>query len=202
MAIEAIDHVRESVRKLLFQFQDKPNFKALVQAFAKELNELETAIAEVRAITIANAFGQTLDNEGSLLGVYRLGRADDDYRAAIQAQVQINAGASTIEDVLFALTAALPGGVFFLSEPEPAVVYVIAATELDGVTNPSAETMAAVLDAAVGAGIRHILFYNTVADAPANTLTFAAGNTPTASTAQGWANDGQTQGGYWSDAIA
>jgi len=195
MTIEAIDHVRESVRKLLFQFQDRPNFKALVQAFAKELNELEAAIAAVRAITIANAFGQTLDNEGSLLGVYRLGRADDDYRAAIQAQIQINAGDSTIEDVLFALTAAFAGA-YTVTEPEAATVYVTVESAL----TVDAPTMAAVLDAAVGAGIRHTLFYSLFD--PADTLTFAAGNTPTASTAQGWADDGQTQGGYWSDAIA
>lgn len=197
MAVAQLEHVQLAISRLLWQFQGdhQPNFQAVASAFARQLNELETAFAALQDLTIDTETGAQLDGDGTIVGEVRAGRTDADYRAAIKARIQINRGNGRPEDVLFAVGAALPDGYQLqLSEPGSAYVVVDVRSALLG-TDPPASELARVLDAALGAGVAHALIYSS--EAPDDTFAFAAGDTPDATVPGGYANDGGTIGGVF-----
>jgi len=199
MAADPITHRLLLARRLLYQFRGKPVLQAMAQSIGAELDEIETALAAIGALTVAAEDGVQLDGDGALLGVARAGRSDTDYRAAIQAQARINSGTARIEDVLFALGTILDAGAFGLNEPAPATVRVTVTAPLDGVGAPTGTELAALIDRITGLGIAHGLIYSEV-DAN-STFTLADRDTVQSSALQGLGDDAGATGGQLADAL-
>jgi hypothetical protein len=92
-----IDHVALGLERLITQWQDKPNVVGLLRSFLEQVNTLEDSLFQVLYERgIYEAIGVQLDNIGQLFGVSRLGRNDDDYRAAILLKIsQLNDDGTT-----------------------------------------------------------------------------------------------------------
>lgn len=199
MAAPAIDHVEQNIARLLWQLREKPVFKGLVQSIGAELNEIETALAAIRDLTIATESGAQLDADGALVGIARAGRIDADYSAAIMAQIRINRGNAQIEDILYALSAGYPSSAFVLSEPDAARVRV----DADSLALASSASLAQLLDAVVGGGIRHVLIASEYV--ASNTLTLSSDDTVQTSSLLGLGEDPpyiNSIGGFLADAIS
>lgn len=199
MTVEQLDHATRGVSRLLVHFQDKPNMSGLIRAVGAELNEIEQAIADLCNLTIATAEGANLDAEGTIARVLRLGRSDADYRAAIQARLVVLRGNAKIEDLLFALGAALNGQSIEITEPFIRTVYAEITQAIGGANDPSAPQLAEILDAAVPGGVRHFVFYGLVD--VAERFTLAPADAIVTDTNLGCAGTAQTTGGRLSGVI-
>jgi hypothetical protein len=90
---------------LLQQYKDKPHFKAILQAFNTQGEDLETAIFEIRDNYWLNtANGDQLDVLGSIQNEPRLGKTDTNYRTSILARVGVNNGSGEFETIISMLT--------------------------------------------------------------------------------------------------
>lgn len=77
------------------------NFETLIEAFAAQIQDLETVWLELlNATRLDQAVGVQLDRIGVVVGIAR-GNADDDrYRDLIAAQISTNLASGTIEELL------------------------------------------------------------------------------------------------------
>ena len=91
----------EAESLILHQFSRSPKLKGvvrcLVKPFQDALDELEKFH---RGKYIEQAYGQTLDVIGSIVGQSRLQMTDEDYRPWIKVGIKLNTGAGAPEDVL------------------------------------------------------------------------------------------------------
>lgn len=83
-----INHVEESLTRLISQWQDKPVIVGLLTSYMNQFNDLETAYFQLlQNRSIYDAEGINLDIIGALFDVDRSGRNDSDYRAAILLKI-------------------------------------------------------------------------------------------------------------------
>jgi hypothetical protein len=95
------DLVAQAQARLISQFQNKPKIAGFLSAFSQQVQDLENAVWQLnteRALPIA--VGAQLDGLGSIVGIKRLGRDDETYRAAIKGQIGVNTTNATPEDVI------------------------------------------------------------------------------------------------------
>lgn len=194
-----LDRVRQAQTALMFQFRDKPKFQGLQKAFGDQYQEIELMLIDVYVLTqLDNAFGAQLDGLGDLVGEPRLGRNDTDYRAAIRGRIRRNKQISIVNDILFTIGLVFDTDYIFIALPEAAfVLYMPLAYVAAG--NPSLVQIDTELQKIRGAGIRAHLQYADVDST--NVFTFADGDVPQSDANLGFADDGQTTGGYWSDLV-
>jgi hypothetical protein len=77
------------------------NFEKLIGVYARQIQELETAILQVLILTrLANAEGAQLDVIGRIVGRRRSNEDDDRYRDLLNAQILINLASGTIPEIL------------------------------------------------------------------------------------------------------
>ena len=71
------NNVAEGLANLIEQFSDKENIRQYLTAFLNQIQDLENALNEILTLTyeISAAFGQQLDNLGSIVGEDRNFRA-------------------------------------------------------------------------------------------------------------------------------
>lgn len=93
-----IDHVELMLNRLLSQWDDSSNIKGMIQSYAERLNGLEDVFFQLlNNRGIYTAVGAQLDIIGELFGVRRLGRIDDQYRAAILQKITTSGTDGTTE---------------------------------------------------------------------------------------------------------
>jgi hypothetical protein len=80
---------KDARKYLLTQWQDSDNIIGMLEAFGRQLNDIEQAIYEVGTeFYLDVAIGKQLDVIGSIFTVGRDGMSDADYRTAIKAVSQ------------------------------------------------------------------------------------------------------------------
>lgn len=100
------DYLAELKEKQLTQFKNSPNFNAFLKAIATQLDELETALFDVKMKrSVLTATGKTLSLVGGIVGEERpltgIASTDDEvYRFLILARVIINNSEGTRENIL------------------------------------------------------------------------------------------------------
>jgi len=95
------DHRARMLRRMLAQFRDLPDFKAILRAFAGVGQTLEDEIFGVLISTTFDvATGNDLDHWGALVGEVRDGLTDAEYRQIIQGRVQANAASGTRDELI------------------------------------------------------------------------------------------------------
>ena len=76
------------------------DFELLVRAYVDEAQALDTAAADLLALTsLAGSVGSQLDGLGQIIGLERAGLDDDQYRALLNAQIRINISGGTVEQI-------------------------------------------------------------------------------------------------------
>lgn len=111
---QSTDHGDRAVAKFLEQFKGQPYLDAVARSYLNRVQELENAIWEVlliRGIDLSEGVG--LDAIGRVVGRYRLGLDDIDYRIALRGQIRINRSSGTAEDVIAVGVLSLPAGFTF-----------------------------------------------------------------------------------------
>lgn len=175
------DHVDEAKALLVQQFKGKTNLEALLTAFVNQIQELEDVFFELlenRWLTTAT--GTQLDGIGKIVGLDRLWLDDDDYRAALRAQIRLNRSSGTIPDNITILELLITNS-FRISEWYPAAFNVIVSDEF----TEDPENIARRLSR--GAAIKAYLEYTEVDDD--YTFTFADEDTIQTDGARGFAGD-------------
>lgn len=91
---------------LLYQFQQKANFTAFVDAIAVSMQDLEDqAYRFFNELSLNEAVGAQLDGIGEILGETRQNRTDDDYRAFLSVRITINISRGEPETLISVLSA-------------------------------------------------------------------------------------------------
>jgi hypothetical protein len=189
-------HNDEMLATLLQVFHDKEIIAAFLTALGAQLQELESAYWTILLkMYLDAAEGVNLDVLGRIVGETRVGREDDDYRIAIRARIKMNQCSGTIPQLLEILNILYPRGLFVFEERPPASFRIF----LNGLnpTYPIVEYFDRVIReckaGGVGFGWHHT--DNTVG----RTFRFSSSDAFEASSTEGFSDDEERDGGYWSD---
>jgi len=94
-------HISDAEERLLQQFKEKPNFKALLDAFHAQIQELENTFNDLYVQRVINAAsGKVLDDMGTIVGQSRIGFDDTRYRSLLLAKVGENTSQADPEKVI------------------------------------------------------------------------------------------------------
>lgn len=192
--VQPIDHLATGLTRILEQFKDKNNVKALCFAALPQSQDLETTIfALLDQRGLDTAVGTQLDDLGDLLDLGRAGFSDDDYRKLLKAQMLIYRSNGTVEDIYKPFALLEPSGTFYQTDAFPAGF--VFHWELPALPDPADSTRyALMLKRSRGAGIG-AWFYWYPAPA-AEIFSFAtAMNVVDTGSSTGFSNDTLTSGG-------
>jgi hypothetical protein len=100
----------EAESLILHQFSRSPKVKGLVRCLVKPFQETLDEIEKLhRGNYLKQAYGQTLDIVGSIVGQSRLEMRDEDYQPWIKVGIKLNTSAATPEHML-SILQTLYGG--------------------------------------------------------------------------------------------
>lgn len=96
-----VDHYERVAERLPTQFRDKPNIDAFVQAWTKQVQDLEDHLYSIPVNTrLHTAVGVNLDRYGALLGLRRPAGADDDeWFSIIAGKIVARASDATVNSI-------------------------------------------------------------------------------------------------------
>lgn len=109
-------HLAQARALLIEQFKNRAVIDGFLQSYVNRVQELEDAIWDVIDKRILDvAVDAQLDSLGSIVGELRLGRSDDDFRAAVRLRIRVNRSKGRAVDVLdVAMLASAPERVEYL----------------------------------------------------------------------------------------
>lgn len=193
-----IAHAAEGRALLCEQYKGNAQLLALLDANSAQVQALEDALWQLQTLRLppSAASGAQLDKLGELVGQLRKAMADAQYLPWLQARILANLSKGAAE-TLIRIVDLITGGTHTIET----VMRYPAALELwiGGALPIDPADLANILGVAKAGGVNVQAIYSLSADA--DTFTFASGDTPEASTTQGWADDAQTTGGLWADAV-
>jgi hypothetical protein len=116
-----IDHIVESNKKLLYQFQDKVRINIILNSIMKQLNDVEDTLFDMKTKRgINDAIGKQLDVIGAQKSVSRNSLDDEIYRQEIKNRIALDNSKGFCLDILSAAKVILGGGKFEYKESYPA----------------------------------------------------------------------------------
>lgn len=113
MFTEITTHIAAAQARSLTQYKNADNINNFIAAIVTPLQEIEGVLVDLNNLrTLSQAYGQQLDNLGTLVGVARLpGQSDASYLIDLVGQIGINHSFGEIEDII-ALFQLGTGGAF------------------------------------------------------------------------------------------
>lgn len=142
--------VERAFRRLISYFR-KPRNRAFLTGVVGEVQELEdSAWSLYYNMRLDNAVGVNLDVIGRRVGEKRLGRADDDYRAAIRTRILVNNSDGRIEQLIAIVRSLLPNTSVQIAEYWPPAL----SFSVEDLGPVSFSTMYRMLRQAKAAGVR------------------------------------------------
>lgn len=213
MALSYIDtHAEDALARVATQYKDSTRLKGLIEVNADQWQLIDDALwqlaterylysdAEINDVTVNYvAVGEQLDVLGRILGLTRQNMADDDYRAALKAQVKVLHSSGTAEELIGVFHCVEPDATITITDYPPACFTL---TLSDPITVPESAVYLKFIRRARAAGVRGILCWQHVEDSNSLILSDAAAYPETsATTGLGDATD-ETLGGYLSGAQA
>lgn len=145
-------HLHRARLRTIARWRDKPVFAAIRDVVAKEIQLAENALWQVKIyFFIDQAFGESLDLLGRIVGEARDGRDDPGYRVRIKARIRVNQSFGGPEDILEVLALLDPDNTFLLSYTPPAAFVVGMASKPAGFA--TADEMAELVGEASAAGV-------------------------------------------------
>jgi len=127
-----MDHVAEALDRLLMQYKDAENIKALITGLSLQTQDEDDTLKDILEREIfLDAVGEQLDAWGVILNVPRGGMVDADYRYRLAIAIVQNHSEGTINDLIAILYSLLKPLDVKLAEVFPAgfLVYVNQPTE-------------------------------------------------------------------------
>lgn len=98
------DYSEDALSKLLWQYDNSPNLRGLVNSTTTQLDSTQMdTLGIVQSFNVSTATGALLDLIGKIVGETRLGRTDDDYRDAIRFRTILNTSNGTPTRILEAI---------------------------------------------------------------------------------------------------
>ncbi len=101
---EITDHTGDAFKRLLQQYKNKPNLKAIIKIYADRMQELETVfISLYLARSVNDAVGVQLDQVGEIVGIKRPGSLigdDEPYRTLIFVKIGQNVSQGEAERII------------------------------------------------------------------------------------------------------
>src|SRR5690606_25505389 len=95
------NHVAKALTRVLAQFKDKPNYRAVLTALVEPAQSVEDALQQLLLDRAVNtAIGVQLDALGKIVKQPRAGLGDEDYRRYVRARIATNRSKGTIADLL------------------------------------------------------------------------------------------------------
>jgi hypothetical protein len=95
------NHDEIALNRLLSQFRGKARIEALLKAVAEGVQTLEDLVYDLISSTrFDNAVDAHLDAWGELVGEFREGMSDDDYRRFISARILVNKCEGTTDQII------------------------------------------------------------------------------------------------------
>lgn len=193
------DITGKALRRLLDQFSESPKLVAWFSAYLDRLQDLEDAAHPLFAERgIDNATGHRLDGIGQIFKVARGGRTDADYRKALKIEqlvLQSNGTGNTLLAIVEAILET--GGTYEFLEYFPKTVYV---RPVDFVLDQDPQFVATALERSAPAATTLHFVFGFYPDAQLFTLSSSASSV-TSSSLLGLANDAQTTGGRFVNAL-
>lgn len=117
--------------RLIQQYKEKPRMLGFVEAIVKPLQELENAIFDFSDnMWLDKATGKQLDVLGSIAGEERLGRADEDYKAAIFARIAMNVSGGEPDSIISGVQSFIGQGSVEYNEMYPANFHIHITTSI------------------------------------------------------------------------
>lgn len=174
VGVDVPDHVAAALGRLIEQFKNQPNIKALVSALAGPSQPLEAAYWQLLTQrTIYTGIGNVLDAIGNLVGQPRNGLSDSDYRRYLLARISTNDSGGLVNELLTIVKLVLndPTATIVL-KPEGTATVVIRIGVI-AVPVSVGTILSSLLDAAAAGGIR--LLTEMSALAPGATFRFDTG---------------------------
>ena len=138
MTINIKDYSSQGLDRLLSQFYEKPNIKAILKSFIGSLSTTqEDSLAMLDYLNIDTATGYLLDNIGKIVGEGRFGNTDDTYREKIKIRIFLNSSRGTPNDLLEALDLLTDSDRIQLFEhfPNHSIFYSNASTMSTNIAN-------------------------------------------------------------------
>lgn len=156
------DHEEQALARLVLQYADKTNVRALVGVGGASVQTAEDVLWQLYSQRLLeDAVGAQLDNLGAVVGQAREASTDDQYRARIRGRILANRSSNSTETMI-AIAAAV------VNDPDlvaRVTTYAPAAFELwlDGVsvTDDTADALGDLIRAARAAGIGARVIYST-----------------------------------------
>lgn len=186
-------HVAEAKDRLVQQFKGKTKLEALLTAYVNQIQDLEDVFFQLlEERVIDTAVGVQLDGLGDIVGEERKGKNDTSYRTWIRGRIRANRSSGTPEDMLEIADLITDANALAIEEYYPAGFNLIIFDDL----LENIDDVEAILDDASPAGVRAHVEYRLSAEAVI--FRFAAADTITSSSTQGFADDSPvTTGGKW-----
>jgi hypothetical protein len=152
MIVQITDHIGEAKARLIQQYKDADNLKAILDSFNQQTQDLETVFYSLlEGRWVDNATGKTLDDFGTIVGQARSGFDDEFYRILLKLKMVENISQGETETVISAYKIVTRATEAFLDEHFPAGLILLS----NGTINPvTAQFISTRLQKIVGAGIR------------------------------------------------
>lgn len=94
-------HETQAFGRLLEQYKESANLKAILSVYCDQVQDLEDAIYSMMTERALNeATGVQLDRLGEIVGISRYGRADEVYRVFLAFQIGVNVSNGTLNTIL------------------------------------------------------------------------------------------------------
>lgn len=114
-------HVADATGRLLEQYKNAPNVKALIEVLAQRAQAIEDAVNSVDSgRRLANAEGQQLDGIGELVGQPRNGLDDPTYRIFLYGAIAKNNSNGTLGTVESIAMVLFQAAAIFVQTPNSA----------------------------------------------------------------------------------
>ena len=104
------NHAAEALGRLACQFKGTRSHAALLNAYSRQVQDIEDAIwGVVATLSIDTSSGAQLDRIGKVVGRPRQNHTDAQYRAYLRAQILLNRSSGTLPELLAMLSTVLAG---------------------------------------------------------------------------------------------
>ena len=91
MIQQITNHTQAALGRLYEQFKNATRLRDTIGPIIDQIQDLEDAFFEVlQERSLETAIGEQLDLLGTVIGLARAGRTDDQYRTALKVQIQVN----------------------------------------------------------------------------------------------------------------
>lgn len=119
-----INHVEQSLDRLLYQYKGKPKIEGLLTSFVKQIQDIEDASFPLMSDrSVETSIGKQLDHVGDIVGIGRIaGQSDEEFREAIKTQIIQNMNEGTAEQVIAAAKFFLAAEAIWYLEVYPAEI--------------------------------------------------------------------------------